>query len=99
MCSIDADHAAWSRALCSPVRGSSRNPGPSSAIGGSKSSGTKDGSVMAAAYRCVDSSAMTVALGLFAAVGWAFVTLRLASVSRGLDPAVGMFVLLGGSRC
>ena len=40
---------------------------------------------------------MTVALGLFAAVGWAFVTLRLASVSRGLDPAVGMFVLLASS--
>ena len=40
---------------------------------------------------------MTVALGLFAAVGWAFVTLRLASVSRGLDPAVAMFVLLGAS--
>ena len=33
---------------------------------------------MAAAYRCVDSFPMTVALGLFAAVGWAFVTLRLA---------------------
>src|SRR6476661_8850494 len=40
---------------------------------------------------------MTVALGLFAAVGWAFVTLRLASVSRGLDPAVGMLVLLASS--
>lgn len=40
---------------------------------------------------------MTVALGLLAAVGWAFVTLRLAAVSRGLDPAVGMFVLLGAS--
>ena len=52
---------------------------------------------MAAAYRCVDSCPMTVALGLFAAVGWAFVTLRLASVSRGLDPAVGMFVLLASS--
>jgi len=40
---------------------------------------------------------MTVALGLFAAVGWAFVTLRLASVSRGLDPAVVMLVLLASS--
>lgn len=40
---------------------------------------------------------MTVVLGLVAAVGWAFVTLRLASVSRGLDPAIGMFALLAAS--
>jgi drug/metabolite transporter (DMT)-like permease len=40
---------------------------------------------------------MTVALALCAAVGWAFVTLRMAGVSRGLDPAVAMFVILGAS--
>jgi drug/metabolite transporter (DMT)-like permease len=40
---------------------------------------------------------VTVALGLTAAVLWAFVNLRVAAVSRGLDPIVAMFVMLSAS--